>query len=417
MSNAKFVLSARQKEELHYAIADYLKSQGYNQALESFMKDCNVGEVGASNSKYSGLLEKKWTSVIRLQRKVMDLEQKLSEMQKEVVEGGATRKTRLATDWIPRPPERYELSGHRAPVTRVIFHPVYSLALSASEDATIKVWDYESGDFERTMKGHTDAVQDIAFDHTGKLLASCSADMSIRLWDCTTYECIRTMQGHDHNVSSLCFMPSGDFLVSSSRDKTLKMWEVATGYCVKTYIGHQEWAREVRVSPDGSLLASCSNDQRIRVWVASTKECKVELRGHEHVVECISWAPDVALSHIAEACGIEKKKGAPTPGPFLVSGSRDKTIKLWDALTGACLMTLIGHDNWVRGLCFHPGGGKVIISCADDKTIRIWDFKNRRCQKTLEAHTHFVTTLDFHKSAPYVVSGSVDQTIKIWECR
>lgn len=41
------------------------------------------------------------------------------------------------------------------------------------------------------------------------------------------------------------------------------------------------------------------------MWVASTKECKVELRGHEHVVECISWAPDVALSHIAEACGIE----------------------------------------------------------------------------------------------------------------
>lgn len=61
---------------------------------------------GSSNAKYNGLLEKKWTSVVRLQRKVMDLEQKLSEMQKEVVEGGATRKTRLATDWIPRPPER-----------------------------------------------------------------------------------------------------------------------------------------------------------------------------------------------------------------------------------------------------------------------------------------------------------------------
>ena len=41
------------------------------------------------------------------------------------------------------------------------------------------------------------------------------------------------------------------------------------------------------------------------MWAASTKECKAELRGHEHVVECISWAPDVALSHVAEACGIE----------------------------------------------------------------------------------------------------------------
>lgn len=414
--SSRMVLSARQREELNFAIADYLQSQGFGQTLESFKSEAEVKDY--SNAKYSGLLEKKWTSVIRLQKKVMDLEVKLSEMQKEVVEGGgATRKTRLATDWIPRPPERYELTGHRAPITRVVFHPVYSLIISCSEDATIKVWDYESGDFEKTLKGHTDAVQDVTFDHTGKLLASCSADMSIRLWDFTSYECVRTLQGHDHNVSSVCFMPSGDFILSASRDKTIKMWEVATGYCVKTYLGHREWVRRVRVSPDGALLASCSNDQTIRVWVASTKECKAELRGHEHVVECIAWAPDVALPHIADACEIERKKGGPQPGPFLISGSRDKTIKLWDALTGICLMTLTGHDNWVRGLLFHPGGGKVIVSCADDKTIRIWDYKNRRCQKTLEAHTHFATTLDFHKSAPYVVSGSVDQTVKVWECR
>lgn len=410
------VLSQKQKEELNYAIADYLQSQGYGDTLESFRKELDIKELG-NVSKYNGLLEKKWTTVIRLQKKIMDLESKLSEVQKEIVEGGATRKSRLSTDWIPRPPERFELTGHRAPVTKVAFHPTYSLVLSCSEDATIKVWDYESGDFERTIKGHTDSVQDVAFDHTGKLLASCSADMSIRLWDFTTYECMRTLQGHDHNVSSVAFMPSGDFLVSTSRDKTLKMWEVSTGYCVRTYTGHREWVRSVKVSPDGSLLASCSNDQTIRVWVASTKECKAELRGHEHVVECVAWAPDVSLPHIADTCGIVWKKGTAAPGPFLISGSRDKTIRLWDAITGACLFVLLGHDNWVRGLMFHPGGGKIIISCSDDKTIRVWDYKNRRCQKTLEAHSHFATSIDFHKSAPYVVTGSVDQTVKIWECR
>lgn len=42
--------------------------------------------------------------------------------------------------------------------------------VTASEDATVKVWDYETGDFERTLKGHTDAVQDLSFDHTGKVL-------------------------------------------------------------------------------------------------------------------------------------------------------------------------------------------------------------------------------------------------------
>ena len=56
----------------------------------------------------------------------------------------------------------------------------------------------------------------------------------------------------------------------------------------------------------------------------------------------------------------------------------------------------VGHDNWVRGLLFHPGGGKVIISCSDDKTIRVWDYKNRRCQKSLDAHSHFATSIGEH---------------------
>ncbi|UYV66932.1 PAFAH1B1 [Cordylochernes scorpioides] len=72
----------------------------------------------------------------------------------------------------------------------------------------------------------------------------------------------------------------------------------------------------------------------------------------------------------------------------------------------------VGHDNWVRGVKFHPGG-KYIVSAADDKTLRVWDIQNKRCHKTLEAHTHFY----FHPQAPFVVSGSVDMSVKVWECR
>jgi len=120
--------------------------------------------------KYRGLLEKKWTSVIRLQKKVMELEAKLNEAEKELIEGAPTKAKRTPTEWIPRHPEKFKLSGHRATVNRVIFHPVFSMMVSASEDATIKVWDFETGEYERTLKGHTDSVQDIAFDGQGKLL-------------------------------------------------------------------------------------------------------------------------------------------------------------------------------------------------------------------------------------------------------
>ena len=70
---------------------------------------------------------------------VMDLEARLSEAEKEFNQGVPTRDKRSPTEWIPRPPEKYTLTGHRSPVTRVIFHPVFSVMVSASEDATIKV--------------------------------------------------------------------------------------------------------------------------------------------------------------------------------------------------------------------------------------------------------------------------------------
>ena len=63
----------------------------------------------------------------------------------------------------------------------------FSLMISASEDATVKIWDFETGDYERTLKGHTDCVQDIAFDNSGKLLASCAADMSIKVLQTSTF--------------------------------------------------------------------------------------------------------------------------------------------------------------------------------------------------------------------------------------
>lgn len=69
----------------------------------------------------------------------MDLEAKLAEAEKEYIAGAPSREKRSPTEWIPRPPEKYSLVGHRAPVTRVIFHTTYSLIATCSEDATIKV--------------------------------------------------------------------------------------------------------------------------------------------------------------------------------------------------------------------------------------------------------------------------------------
>ncbi|KAI8391603.1 dynein regulator [Radiomyces spectabilis] len=411
------ILSERQRDELHKAILDYLNASGFSESFSALKNETHNDDfVPDPKMKYAGLLEKKWTSVIRLQKKIMELETKTSQMQEEL-NNAPVRKQTSSVDWIPRPPERHSLTGHRNPITRVTFHPVYQILASASEDTTIKIWDYEAGDFERTLKGHTKAVQDLAFDPKGNFLVSCSADLTIKVWDVNNdYKCIKTLYGHDHSVSSVEFLPSGDKIVSASRDKTIKLWDFTSGYCVKTYSGHLEWVRSVVPSEDGRLLVTASNDQTARLWDTQTGEGKMEFRGHDHVVECAIFAPINAYPYIQELIGDESKsKDDSVPGHYVITGSRDKTIKLWDS-SGQLLQTLIGHDNWVRGLVVHPSG-KYLLSASDDKTIKIWDLKTGRCMKTLEAHAHFVTCISYCHISPIVATGSVDQTVKVWQCR
>lgn len=111
----------------------------------------------------------------------MELEGKLEQAEKEYLAGAPSREKRSPSEWIPRPPEKFTLRGHRAPINRVAFHPVYSLVASASEDATIRIWDFDTGDHEKTLKGHTDSVQDVAFDNTGKWLGKSSSLIELEL--------------------------------------------------------------------------------------------------------------------------------------------------------------------------------------------------------------------------------------------
>lgn len=404
------VLTSKQKEELNKAILDYLKSSGLDSSAEAFQRETEIEDL---DPKKTGLLEKKWTSIIRLQKKVLDLETKITQLQEEC--GSKPSRIKTTGEDLPRPPELFTLSGHRDNITDIRFHPVFPLIVSASIDATIKVWDYETGEFERTLKGHTNVVQALDFDHTGNFLVSCSADLTIKLWDFQTYECLRTMHGHDHNISAVLFLPSGDQIVSASRDSTIKFWETSTGYCQKTLRGHEEWIRCIAVTEDGTLLASGSHDKTVRIWDIAKGECLQVLKEHSHFIECVSFSPST-LSTLETSEG-KVYKGKETAGVFLASGSRDKTIKIWETSTGICIMTLIGHDNWVRGLAFHPNG-KYLISCSDDKSIRIWDLKQARSIKIInDAHSHFVSCLDFNSKNPRLATGGVDNVIKIWECR
>ncbi|KAI0075257.1 miller-Dieker lissencephaly protein [Panus rudis PR-1116 ss-1] len=431
------LLSDRQKEELHKSILEYLHANNFNDAFNSLKSEAAVDYTPDPKSKYSGLLEKKWTSVIRLQKKIMDLENRNATLQEELSLSPAKRAA-LQTDWVPRAPASYVLQGHRGQVLKVAFHPTFNLLASASEDSTVKIWDWETGEFERTLKGHTRPVNDLDFDSKGNLLVTCSSDLFIKIWDAQNdWKNTKTFPGHEHTVSSVRFMPGDQQIVSASRDRTIRIFDIATTHLVRTISGHSDWVRCVVPSDDGRLIASCSNDQTARVSDPLSGEMKMEFRGHDHTLEVVVFAPVSAYPAIRELAGLPNTDRSKKPGAFLATGSRDKTIKIWDVQSGQMLRTLAGHDNWVRAIVFHPTG-KFLLSASDDYTIRVWELATGRCIKVVQAHSHFVTCLAWgrqststasgdgakangtdgkvepEKVVNVVASGSVDQTIKIW---
>lgn len=205
----------------------------------------------------------------------------------------ASRRYQDPASWLPTSPARYTLESHQKEVRCIAFHPVFSSLASGSEDCTIKIWDWQLGELEKTIKGHTKTVTDLDFGGArGKtILASCSSDLTIKLWDpANEYQNTRTLHGHDHSVTSVRFIPSGNqqsssnLLASASRDSSIRIWDISSGYCVSTISGHTAWVKALSASSDGRFLFSTGGDKTCRLWDISTSkpECKLTMTGHEN---------------------------------------------------------------------------------------------------------------------------------------
>jgi len=344
----------------------------------------------------------------------MDLESRNAALQFELdnlTPAALSKRNEDPASWLPKAPPRHTLESHRNTINCVAFHPVFSSIASGSDDYSIKIWDWEMGEFERTVKGHTRAVLDLDFGgpRGSILLASCSSDLTIKLWDPSEdYKNIRTLPGHDHSVSAVRFIPSsGNLLVSASRDHTLKIWDTSTGFCVQTLHGHTGWVRDVSPSHDGRFLLSTGDDMTARLWDISVMkpEIRATMMGHEHFNECCALAPPTSYPYFAQLAGMAKPPLPASTAAFMATGSRDKTIRLW-SWQGTCIKTLIGHDNWIRALAFHPGG-KYLLSVSDDKTLRCWDLsQDGKCVRVIQnSHDRFITCLRWAPSIPKSAAG------------
>ncbi|PWY71867.1 sulfur metabolite repression control protein [Aspergillus eucalypticola CBS 122712] len=315
-----------------------------------------------------------------------------------------------------------------------------NILATGSYDATIKIWDTETGQEIRTLRGHESGIRCLQFDDTK--LISGSMDGSVKVWNWRTGDCISTYTGHRGGVIGLHF--DATILASASVDKTVKIWNFEDkSTCLLR--GHTDWVNAVRVDTASRTVFSASDDCTVRLWDLDTKSCIRTFHGHvgqvqqvvplprefefeEHDVECendnlSTVSGDTEPASLQATLGLESnavisqnspfgpsfESGRTAPPRYIVTSALDSTIRLWETSTGRCLRTFFGHLEGVWALAADT---LRIVSGAEDRMIKIWDPRTGKCERTFTGHSGPVTCIGLGDSR--FATGSEDCEVRMY---
>ncbi len=158
-----------------------------------------------------------------------------------------------------------------------------------------------------------------------------------------------------------------------------------------TLMGHGGEVNTIVISPDGKTIISGSDDKTLKIWDLNSQKLLRTLEGHTN------WVYAIAIGGDSQT---------------IVSGSKDKTIKLWQ-LAGQQTRTLTGHTSYVNSVAISPDRTKI-ASGSYDKTVKVWNLKTGRVE-TLKGHYREVLTVAISADGKKIVSGGVDKTLIIWD--
>ncbi|KAF9901683.1 hypothetical protein EC991_005787 [Linnemannia zychae] len=249
----------------------------------------------------------------------------------------------------------------------------------------------------RTLHGHTGFVPQLAYSLNSQHIISGSNDATARLWDIQSGECSQIFDDYTELVSAVAFSPSGQQFASAS-GTTIRIREISTGATVFTLNEHAFSITDLAFSPNGSQLASSSQDKSIRLWDLVSGKQGLIFGGNHSPVMCIAFSPD------ASSCR-------------LVSGHTDFNLYLWDTTTGELTRRITGHTSSISCVAFSHDG-QLIASSGADATVRLWSARTGVQLSVLEGHAFVVESVAFAPLDPQqIASCSSDGTVRLWDMK
>jgi WD40 repeat protein len=298
-----------------------------------------------------------------------------------------------------------DISGNGIPVSFVTFSPDGELLAAAGSDGVIRIWDLQSGSARRLEDpGHQ--IQGLAFSPDSKKIAasiSFGGRAAIHLWDARSGAQLRNWDAFA--PYALAFDPDGKNVVSDGMSG-VTVWDTASDSSMKIGSDRVHESGFVALNPTGKILASVSP-----VLKSGYPNYGVQTASRSIVLfDRVTGKPLRVLPGHIQKIGA----GVFSPdGQKLVSGSEDRTLKIWNVNNGLLVHTLTGHSGAVRSVAY-ASSGAMIASGGEDRTVRLWDAKTGRLLRTLTGHTGVVTSVAFASNAMTVAAGGADGTIRIW---
>ncbi|XP_025247294.1 striatin-3 isoform X2 [Theropithecus gelada] len=327
--------------------------------------------------------------------------------------------------WNPK----YTLRSHFDGVRALAFHPVEPVLVTASEDHTLKLWNLQktipakksaSLDVEPiyTFRAHIGPVLSLAISSNGEQCFSGGIDATIQWWNMPsptvdpydTYEpnvLAGTLVGHTDAVWGLAYSGIKNQLLSCSADGTVRLWNPQEKLpCICTYNGDKKHGIPTSVDfigCDPAHMVTSFNTGSAVIYDLETSQSLVILSSQVD-------------SGLQSNNHINRVVSHPTL-PVTITAHEDRHIKFFDNKTGKMIHSMVAHLDAVTSLAVDPNG-IYLMSGSHDCSIRLWNLDSKTCVQEITAHRkkldESIYDVAFHPSKAYIASAGADALAKVF---
>ncbi len=348
------------------------------------------------------------------------------------------------------------LKGHKERIYSLVFSPDGSLAVTGSDDDTLKLWNVKSGSLIQTLKGHKGDVSSVAFTPDGKYLLSGSWDKTIRLWNGRTGKFIKTMVQTGLEINSLCVSPDGTKILMSGDYKDTyegRIYSIPSGHKITSFTKHTDVVFATDISPDGKTAATGGGDNsEIYLWDLTTGQVKQKVVGKGKMLSSVGFAKDglsIAWGRTWKRADLFQRgpleqsfqiksdnrsfdlsmgqelnsdtgyqRAIESVGSWLIQTQAGKIHKTLEILKNGHVVHEItrgSKDGYKHTSLTLTPDGQTVISGGGHGNLASYNPKTGKKIHNFVGHTGDVLGVAASSDSRFLVSGSFDQTVKLWE--